>query len=132
MNTYSGSIIIQFIQFVPSSISICTIPPYESSVYYDSGSVTLRRFAGGSTSASAVGLDSLSPTLNLVLVGLAAADGFDFFLTSTPFKAFLVSFLAMVDVTVVGLVLLGAAGSTSDTIGGGFAAFSRAATALRE
>ena len=58
-----------------------------------------------------------------------AVAGFVFFFTSTPLRDFFVSFLAEW-LEPEGLGLLGATGVGSELTGGGFAAFSRAATAL--
>ena len=62
---------------------------------------------------------------------MEAAAGFVFFLTRTPFKAFFASFFAG---AALGLAVVGGlTAAAAAPIGGGlFAAFSRAATALRK
>lgn len=105
---------------------------------YDPGSVTFRRLAAGWLSSSTSGRDGSDAAGLLVAAGLSAFSalgtevgsfgGFaGFFFTSTPFKDFLLSFFAATDAALG----FGAGGATvSGTTGGGFAAFSRAATAL--
>lgn len=61
-------------------------------------------------------------------IALALPAGFVFFLTRTPLRDFLESFLT---VGAAELVLALGTGGAASGIGGGFAAFSRAATALR-
>ena len=87
--------------------------------------------------SSVVGCGSSAFSGEVVPVGLSAVfvlpegavAGFVFFFTSTPLRDFFVSFLADW-LEPEGLGLLVATGVGSELTGGGFAAFSRAATAL--
>lgn len=99
---------------------------------HDSESASLRRFVCRGSSSSSLDFSGdfseLAPFAIVEGVALALPAGFVFFLTRTPLRDFLESFFTVGAAEIV--LALGTGGAASG-IGGGFAAFSRAATALR-